>query len=149
MRNQGYDLPDWDEMTWDECYSSPDRAGYLPYWGWWNDSHTKFSEVPVSHDDFPHLFYSLSFFCSTPPSPKNTKLSHPSLSLHAMIMSYHQVQHTPSTALSHDPQYPAHSQFLISRRMLLYSTLCNPTNFKLTKEYNLCCRHRTTSHTQS
>jgi len=43
--------------------------------------------VPVSHDDFPHLIGSLSFLCSTLPSPKNTKLSHPSLSLHAIIMS--------------------------------------------------------------
>jgi len=43
--------------------------------------------VPVSHDDFPHLLWSLSFLCSTLPSPKNTKLSHPSLSLHAIIMS--------------------------------------------------------------
>jgi len=32
------------------------------------------------------------------PSPKNTKLSHPYLSLHAMIMSYQWVQHSPSTA---------------------------------------------------
>ena len=31
-------------------------------------------------------------------SPKITKLSHPSPSLHAMIMSSHQVQHSPSTA---------------------------------------------------
>jgi len=29
----------------------------------------------------------LSFLCSTLPSPKNVKLSHPSLSLHAIIMS--------------------------------------------------------------
>ena len=43
--------------------------------------------VPVSHDDFPHLLWSLSFLCSTLPSPKNTKLSHPALSLHAIIMS--------------------------------------------------------------
>jgi len=44
-------------------------------------------QVPVSHDDFPHLLWSLSFLCTTLPSPKNTKLSHPSLSLHAIIMS--------------------------------------------------------------
>jgi len=31
----------------------------------------------------------------TLPSPENTKLSYPSLSLHAMIMSQHQVQHPP------------------------------------------------------
>jgi len=43
--------------------------------------------VPVSHDDSSHLLWSLSFLCSTLPSPKNTKLCHPSLSLHAIIMS--------------------------------------------------------------
>jgi len=35
--------------------------------------------VPVSHDDFPHLLWSLSFLCSTLPSPK--------ISLHAILMS--------------------------------------------------------------
>jgi len=54
--------------------------------------------VPVSPDDLPHLLSSLSFSSWTLPSPKNTKLSHPSLSLHAMIMSQHRVQHTLSTA---------------------------------------------------
>jgi len=44
-------------------------------------------QFPVSPDDFPHLLWSLSFLCSTLPSPKNTKLSHPSLSLHAIIIS--------------------------------------------------------------
>jgi len=41
---------------------------------------------------------SLSFLSTTQPSSPNTKFSHPSLSLHAMIMSWHQVQHTLSTA---------------------------------------------------
>jgi len=41
---------------------------------------------------------SLSFSSTTQPSWQNTKLSHPSLSLHDMIMSWHRVQHTPSTA---------------------------------------------------
>jgi len=42
----------------------------------------------------------LSLFLSstTQPSSQNTKLSHPSLSLYDMIMSWHRVQHTPSTA---------------------------------------------------
>jgi len=44
-------------------------------------------KVPASHDDFPHLLGSLSFLCSGLPSPKNTKLSHPSLSLHAIIIN--------------------------------------------------------------
>jgi len=41
---------------------------------------------------------SLSFSSTSQPSSQNTKLSHPSLSLHGMIMSRHRVQHTPSTA---------------------------------------------------
>jgi len=42
---------------------------------------------------------SLSFSSTTLPSLQNTKFSHPSLSLHVMIMSWHQVQHTPSTRI--------------------------------------------------
>jgi len=38
---------------------------------------------------------SLSFSSTTLSSSQNTKLIHPSLSLHAMIMSLHWVQHTP------------------------------------------------------
>ena len=40
---------------------------------------------------------SLSFLFTTLPSSLNTKLSHPSLSLHSMIMSWHRVQHSSST----------------------------------------------------
>jgi len=43
--------------------------------------------VPGSHDDFPHLLRYLSLLCSTRRSPKNTKLSPPSLSLHAIMLS--------------------------------------------------------------
>ena len=53
---------------------------------------------------------SLSCSSTTQPSSENTKLSHPSLSLHDMIMSWHQVQHTPSTAYTeysiHRVQHP-------------------------------------------
>jgi hypothetical protein len=46
---------------------------------------------------------------SSLPWPKNTELSNRFLSLHAMIMSKHQVQHTPSTAYAaysiHRPQH--------------------------------------------
>ena len=44
--------------------------------------------------------YLLSFSSSftTLPSSQNTKFSHPSLSLHALIISWHRVQYTPSTA---------------------------------------------------
>jgi len=52
----------------------------------------------------PHRAYlhlhppSLSFSSTTLTSLQNTKLSHPSLSHHVMMMSWHRVQHTPSTA---------------------------------------------------
>jgi len=42
---------------------------------------------------------SLSFSSTTLPSLQNTKLSHPSLSLHVLIMSWHRVQQTPSTSI--------------------------------------------------
>jgi len=45
-----------------------------------------------------HLLSSLSVSSSTLLSPQNMKLSHPSPSRHAMIISEHWVQHTPSTA---------------------------------------------------
>jgi hypothetical protein len=41
---------------------------------------------------------SLSFSSTTLLSSQNPKLSHPSLSGHVMIMSWHRVSHTPSTA---------------------------------------------------
>jgi len=40
---------------------------------------------------------SLSFSFTALPSSQNRMVTHPSLFLHAMIMSWHQVQHTPST----------------------------------------------------
>jgi len=59
-------------------------------------------ESTLTHTRNSRKYQFLIMICpissSTPPSPKNTKLSHPSLSLHAMIKSEHQVQHTPSTA---------------------------------------------------
>jgi len=53
----------------------------------------------------------ISLFLSskTQPSSQNTKLSHPSLSLHDMIMSWHRVQHTPSTASTQDCFSSLHS----------------------------------------
>jgi len=53
---------------------------------------------------------SLSFLSTTLPASQNTKLSHPSLSLHTMMMGWHRVQHTPSTAYTaysiHRVQHP-------------------------------------------
>jgi len=52
---------------------------------------------------------SLSFSSPTLPSSQNIKLSHPSLSLHAMIMSWHRVQHTPSAACNQNSLSSFHS----------------------------------------
>ena len=41
---------------------------------------------------------SLSFSSTTQPSSQNTQLTNPFQSLHAMVMCWHRVQHTPSTA---------------------------------------------------
>jgi len=87
QRNHGYNLPDWVHKTSSGCYYTSDRDSYLQYRGWSIDSHTKFFPVPVSHDDFPHLLWFLSLLCSTLPSPKITKWSLPSLSLHGIIIS--------------------------------------------------------------
>jgi len=106
MRNQGYDLPDWVGQTLYKWNYMPDWDSYLLHRGWSIDSHMKFSQVPVSHDDFPHLLPSLSFSFSILPLPKNTKLSdrspchdqESSPSTAYTEYSLHQVQHTLSTA---------------------------------------------------
>ena len=69
------------------------------------DVSTKFPFVLVSDDGFPHLLSSLCFLSSTLPSPKNKKLSYPSLFHQVIIMSKYRVQHTPSTVYS---QYCIH-----------------------------------------
>jgi len=68
--------------------SQPNQASRTP----------DFSYPLVSSTSFSSSSPSLSFSFTTLPSSQNTKSSHPSLSLHAMIMSLHRVQHTPSTA---------------------------------------------------
>ena len=52
---------------------------------------------------------SFSFLSITLPSLQNTKLSHPLLSLCVMIISWHRVQHTPSTASTQDSLSSLHS----------------------------------------
>jgi len=51
-----------------------------------------FSYRLVSSTSFSSASPSLSFLSTTLPSSQNTTLTHPSLSLHAMIMSWHRVQ---------------------------------------------------------
>jgi hypothetical protein len=58
----------------------------------------------------PQYFYlhppSLSLLTTTLSSSRKTKASHPSLSYHTMIMSWHSVQYTPSTTYT---KYSIHS----------------------------------------
>jgi len=72
----------------DTRYSQPNQARCTP----------DISYPLVSSTSFSSSSSSLSFSSTTLPSSQNAKLSHLSLSLDAMIMSWHQVQHTPSTA---------------------------------------------------
>jgi hypothetical protein len=60
MRNQRYYFPNWARKTSYQWYSLPDLNLYLAYQECYIELHTKFSYVPVSHDDFSHLLSSLS-----------------------------------------------------------------------------------------
>jgi len=70
---------------------------------------------------------SLSFPSISLSSSQNTMSSHPSLSLHAMIISSHWVQHTPSTAyteysmhrVQHTPR-PAYTEYSIHPRLFVF-----------------------------
>jgi len=67
---------------------------------------------------------SISFLSPTPPSLQNTKLSHSSLYLHAIIMSWHWVQHIQSTAFAQDCLSSLHSH-----------------DYELTPECRFSCGH--------
>jgi len=74
-------------------------------------SRTPISPICLYPPHHPHLHPpSLCFSSTTQPSSQKTKLSDPSQSLHAMIVSWHRVQHTPSTAYTeysiHRVQHP-------------------------------------------
>ena len=87
----------------------------------------KLSEVPVSHYDLSHLLSSLSLSSSILPSPKNMKLDHPSLSLHAIIKSKHWEQHTPSAAYT---EYSIHwVQHTLSTAYTAYCIIPTSTVF--------------------
>jgi len=97
--------------------SQPNQASCTP----------DFSYPLVSSTSFSFSSPSLSFSFTTLSSSQNTKLSHPSLSLPAMIMSLHQVQHTPSTAyteysihrVQHTPS-TAYTGFCIHPRLFVF-----------------------------
>jgi hypothetical protein len=83
--------------TW---FSQPNQGSHTP----------DFSYPLVSCASFSSSSPSLYFSSTTGPSSHNTKSSHPSISRHAKILSWHQVQHTQSTAYTkysvHWVQYP-------------------------------------------
>jgi len=65
-RIQRYDFPDWVGKISNRCNDTPDRNIYLPYRGWYIDSHMKFSKsqflmviCPISSDLSPsrHQIY--------------------------------------------------------------------------------------------
>jgi len=51
----GVGVADWVYKTLCQKYYPPNLDSYLLSWGWSIDWHTNLYEVPVSHDDFPHL----------------------------------------------------------------------------------------------
>jgi len=73
----------------DRRCSQPNQASHTPY----------FAYLLVYSESCSSSSPSLSFSSTTLSSSQNTKLSHSSLSLHAMIMSWNLVQHTPSTSI--------------------------------------------------
>ena len=85
-----------------------------------------FSYPLVSSTSFSSSFTSLSISSPTLPSSENTKLSHPSPSLHAIIMRWHRVHHTPSRASTQDCVSSRHSH-----------------DYKLTSECRFSFRHAT------
>jgi len=125
-------------------FTIPDTAGTSPYPACnYTDtrssqpnqaSHTAdFSYPLVSSTLFSSSSPSLSFSFTTLPSMQHTKLSQPSLSLHAMIMSLHWVQHTPSTTYtgySIHPRlfvFPSSSWLRFDLWMLVQLPACLPT----------------------
>ena len=76
---------------------------YIPLWRGWVTFTQLFvsllDSMLIQNDD--EIFFIPHLSLSCPPlyhHRRNTKLSNPTLSLHAIIMSWHLVQHTPSTA---------------------------------------------------
>jgi len=125
-------LPSPIQLVWVpiRCLITPIQRHRNPIW----------QVVPlISHiSSYPaHHFHfhppSLSFSSTTQTSSQNTKLSHPSPSLHAMIMSWHRVPHTPSTTYtdySIHPWlfvFPSFSWIRVDPWMELQLPACLPT----------------------
>jgi hypothetical protein len=100
MSFHGLYLPGWIGKTLFQCNYMQDQVSHLPYPRWYIDLHTQFHLLSISHGDFPHIISARSFFSSTLTLPENMKLSHCSVSLHAIIKNWHRVEHVQSTALT-------------------------------------------------
>jgi len=83
MRSQGYDLPDWVEKKLYRCFIR--RIGSSTF-------RIRNGQLTRTQNSLKSQFLMMisrisSHLSRSLPSPKNTKVSHPSLSLHAIIMS--------------------------------------------------------------
>jgi len=118
-------LPDWVGKTSYRCYYTPDRDSYLPYWGWSIDSHKKFSQVPVSHDDFP-------------PSPLVSLI----LVLNSTITKEHEVQSSLTISLCNDQELipsTAYTEYCIHRVLHHPKIDCLPLPASLSSLSRPCC----------
>jgi hypothetical protein len=75
MRNPGFNILDWVGNSSLQWTDTADRNSMLLYWRWFLDVDRKFSDVPFSQDDFPHLFSLLSVSFYTLLFSKSMKLS--------------------------------------------------------------------------
>jgi len=145
----------------------PNTAGTRPLL-WHFNTHVRSSQPNLAsrtHDfSYPLIFSTwfsslsptLSFLPTTVPSPQTRKSSHPTLSRHAMILSWHRVQHTPSTTytrcsipeVQHTPSIAytmyrilrvQHTQSTVSTLDYLSSLYCH--DWKLTPEYSFSFQH--------
>jgi len=128
----------------------PDMTGPTPYLaGKTTDTRSsKSNQASRTHDCSYPLVSSISFPSSSPitlslPSSHNTKLSHPSLSLHVMIMSSYWVQHLPSTASTEYSihrrysVFPSFSRLWVDRWMQLQLPVCPSTRSITTSQLSM------------
>jgi len=93
----------------------PNQACLTPY----------LSYLLVSSTSFSSSSPSLSFSPTTQPSSQNTMLCHPALSLHALILSWYRVQHTPSSASTGDFSTSLRSHHYVLTPECSYSFQCS------------------------
>jgi len=128
-------------------FTMPDTAGTTPNPAGNNTNMRSSTPNQGSHTpDFLCPLVSCISFPSLSPIPlslsssQNTKLSQPSLSLHAMMISWHWVQHTPSTAYTeYSIHRVQHTPRTASTQDCLYSF--HSHIYQLTSECTFSFRH--------